>query len=192
MDSIMTAQKKFTYTQTKTRYESFRDLSHQIAISQLNAVIPNKHGKAILRDDINIEGLTFKAQHELKRWQQDDSRRVGWSWNSVKKKYQSHPKRFELAIWYRGLTLCGVGIGKPTNSGGKIRLDYIESSPTSTSLDGLVVDITLACLRIYADFIGAHQIRIMKPINSNLRDYYLSKPGFSYNKQNNYWYLDLK
>ena len=117
--------------------------------------------------------------------------RVAWDWEAVQKKYRTHPKRFELTVWYRGLTLAGASIGRPTWGGGKLRLDYIEASPMGTPLDGLVTDLTIAVSRIYADSIGAAQIRIMNPVNTDVRNHYLSKPGFSYNQRGDYCFLDL-
>lgn len=108
-------------------------------------------------------------------------------WN----KYRTHPKRFELSVWYKDLTLAGASIGKPTRGGGKLRLDYLESSPMGTPLDGLVTDISVAAAIVYAKSIGAVQLRIMNPVNDAVRDHYLNKPGFSYNEKGNFCYRDL-
>lgn len=60
-----------------------------------------------------------------------------------------------------------------------------------TPLDGLVTDLAIAVSRIYADSIGAAQIRIMNPVNKDVRNHYLGKPGFNYNERDNFCFLDL-
>ena len=71
-------------------------------------------------------------------------------------------------------------------------LDYIEASPASTPLDGLVTDIAITAGVLYARSIGANQFRIMNPITPKVREHYLSKPGFSYNESENYCFRDLQ
>ncbi len=107
------------------------------------------------------------------------------------KKYRTHPKRFELAIWHRKLFLAGAAIGRPTWGNGKLRLDFIESSPMGTPIDGLITEISIATSEVYADVIGATQIRIMNPINETVKKYYLSKAGFLYNQKDDFCYRDL-
>lgn len=108
------------------------------------------------------------------------------------KKYRTHPKRFELSIWHKDFHLCSASIGRPTWGGGKLRLDYLESAPQGTPLDGLITDITIAVSAAYARTIGATQLRIMNPINDKVRSHYLSKPSFAYDKKGNFCYRDLK
>ncbi|WP_339065788.1 hypothetical protein [Teredinibacter turnerae] len=187
----MTAAQKTSYNQVKCLYASLRQTSLEAAHDGLPPVLRNKRGVAIIKNSIFLDQFTFKSQLELKRWENSGLRRVAWNWDAVQKKYRTHPKRFELTVWYRGQTLCGASIGRPTWSGGKLRLDYIEASPMGTPLDGLVTDIAIAASNIYADSIGATQIRIMNPVNTDVRNHYLSKPGFSYNERDDYCYLDL-
>lgn len=187
----MTAIKKIPYEQVKCLYASLRQASLDAAQEGLPPVLRNKRGVAIVKDAISLDQFTFKSQRELKRWENSGVRRVAWDWDAVQKKYRTHPKRFELTVWHQGHILCGASIGRPTWSGGKLRLDYIESSPMGTPLDGLVTDIIIAASKIYADSIGAVQIRIMNPVNADVRNYYSSKPGFSYNERGDYCYLDL-
>ncbi|MGL6161486.1 MAG: hypothetical protein ACRC0P_13435 [Microbulbifer sp.] len=70
-------------------------------------------------------------------------------------------------------------------------MDYIESHPMGTPLDGLVTDISIAAGVVYANAIGATQLRIMNPVNATVRDHYLSKPGFSFNERGNFCFRDL-
>lgn len=187
----MSAQPKPTYTQVKGRYEKLREIALKIAHDDFDAVMSNKRGKAILRDEIKLDVFTFKSQHELRRWEKTGLRRVAWDWDAVQKKYRTHPKRFELSIWHRNLTLCGASIGRPTWGGGKLRLDYLESAPMGTDLDGLVTDITIAAGAAYAKAIGATQLRIMNPVNDAVKAHYLSKPDFQYNSRDDFCFMDV-
>lgn len=187
----MAAEQKPTYTQVKCLYASLRQTSLEAAQESLPPVLRNKRGMAIVKDSISLDQFTFKSQHELKRWENSGLRRVAWDWDAVQKKYRTHPKRFELTVWYQGRTLCGASIGRPTWSGGKLRLDYIEASPMGTPLDGLVTDIAIAAGILYARSIGAAQIRIMNPVNHDVKNHYLSKTGFKYNERGDFCFRDL-
>jgi len=187
----MTAQTKPTYTQVKSRYEILRQVAREVAHEGLTPVLPNKRGAAILKSEISFDGFTSDCQKELQKWEKKGSRRVAWDWSAVQKKYRTHPKRFELSIWYRSWHLCGASIGIPTSSGGKLRLDFIEANPISSPLSGLIVDIVIAAGIAYAKAIGASQLRIMEPVNDDVKNLYLSKIGFFYNQKGNFCYRDL-
>lgn len=137
------------------------------------------------------DGITFNCQKELRKWEQTGSRRVAWDWDKVLKSYRAHPKRFELSIWHKDLFLCGATIGKPTWNGGKLRLDFIEASPIRSPLSGLIIDLIIIAGAAYAEIIGATQLRIMHPINENVKNLYLGKPGFTYDKRGNFCYRNL-
>ncbi len=138
-----------------------------------------------------LDGISMNCQKELRKWGKSGLRRVTWDWGQVLKKDSSHPKRFELSIWHKELFLCGATIGKPTCSGGKLRLDFIEASPISSPLSGLIVDIMIAPGMAYARTNGATQLRIMHPVNDRVKNLYLSKTGFAYNQKDNFCYRDL-
>lgn len=187
----MSAQLKPSYKAVKEKFEMVRQISREVAYEQLSPVLKNRFGQAILRGNIGLDGFTFEAQRKLKSWERSGSRRVAWDWDEVTKSYRTHLKRFKLSIWFKDLELSGASIGRPTWSGGKLRLDYIESHPMGTPLDGLVTDISVAAGVVYANAIGATQLRIMNPVNAAVRDHYLSKPGFSFNERGNFCYRDL-
>lgn len=187
----MTAQLKPSYKEVKEKFEKVREISREVTYEQLAPVLKNRVGQAILRGNIGLDGFTFEAQRKLKSWERHGLRRVAWDWEAATKSYRTHPKRFELSIWFKDLELSGASIGRPTWSGGKLRLDYIESHPLGTPLDGLVTDISVAAGVVYANAIGASQLRIMNPVNTAVRDHYLSKPGFAFNERGNFCYRDL-
>ena len=187
----MTAQLNPTYTQVKNSFESLRELALKIAHDDLRPVISNKRQQAVLKNEIQLDTFTFNTQRELRKWKKTGLRGVAWDWDAVQKKYKSHLKRFELSIWYRGRTLCAASIGRPTWGGGKLRLDYIESAPMGTVLDGLATDITIAAGAAYARAIGATQLRIMNPVNDTVKNQYLSKQDFLFNEKGNFCFMDL-
>lgn len=187
----MVLKQKRSYAEVKDYYEILRDDARIATHEELPAALLNKKGGLISKSIIHLDGFTFDCQHQLRRWEVSGSRRVAWDWRTVQKKYQAHPKRFELSIWHMNLFLCGAAIGKPTCSGGKLRLDYIEASPMGTPLDSLIADIAITAGVIYARAIGATQLRVMKPVNDVVKNHYLSKPGFSYDTKGNFCYRDL-
>lgn len=186
----MTANPKPTYTQVKNQYESLREFAREVAYEQLAPVMTNKQGKAVLKSAISLDGLTFDCQRVLRKWEKTGLRSVAWDWDTVLRKYRTHPKRFELSVWYDHF-LCGATIGRPSWGGGKLRLDFIEASPTRSPISGLLVDIVIIAGVAYAETIGATQIRIMEPVNEKVKSLYLSKPGFSFDKRGNFCYRDL-
>lgn len=104
-----------------------------------------------------------------------------------------HPKRFELAIWYKGLFLSGLSLGRPTWNKQNLRLEFIEASPMTTPLSGLVTDMVLLAAEVYADAIGATELRIMNPITEKVKAHYLgAKHGFRFNPKGDYCFKSLK
>ena len=180
-----------TYEETQDKYELLRMTVHKIAHENLPNVITNKMGLAILKSDISLKGLDFHSYQSLRVWNDSGQRVAPWDWDDVRKKYRSHPKRFELSIWHKQLFLCGASIGRPTVSGNKLRLDFIEANPTGSPLHGTITDIVILTGRLYAKAIGASQLRIMHPINKKVRDHYLSKGGFSFNEKGNFCFQDI-
>lgn len=184
-------QKNQSFKATKEKYESLRSQVRESSYNSLPINLINKHKNLINKSSINLKGLDLSTQIELSKWELDSARKVGWSWVKVRDTYKYHPKRFELSIWNNKTQLCGASIGKPTRAGDKLRLDYVESAPQGTELDGLITDINLLVLNLYAKAINANQVRIMNPVNEDIRDYYLSKPGFNYNSEGNFCYKNL-
>jgi len=187
----MLAQQKPSYMEVKNHYDVLRKTARDIAYEQLPDSLLNKQSALILKNEITLGAITVDCQKELRKWEKMGARRVAWDWAVVQKKYRTQPKRFELSIWHKNLFLCSTSIGKPTCSGGKLRLDYLESAPMGTPIDGLITDITIAAGIVYARTIGAVQLRIMNPVNDRVKNHYLSKAGFCYDQKNNFCYRDL-
>lgn len=180
-----------SYSSVCTQYDRLRELSRKAAHDSIPDVVTNKDGMAILKSTVSLGGLDFLAYKTLEEWEQSGERIAQWDWEAVRKSYRNHPKRFELSIWHKDSTLCGASIGRPTYSGNKLRLDFIEANPLGSPLNGLITDIILVSSRVYARAIGASQLRIMHPVNERVRDHYMSKGDFSYNEKGNFCYQEL-
>ncbi|VAW84314.1 hypothetical protein MNBD_GAMMA18-1882 [hydrothermal vent metagenome] len=187
----MIKQDQSDYSVVKNRYESLRENSRKIAHDELPAVLTNKKNQAILKSTLTFSGINVKCINELKKWEMSGSRRVAWDWNEVLRVYKAKPKRFEMAIWDREHWLCSASIGKPTATGGKLRLDVIESNPNGTILVGLAIDINILSYKTYANLIGATELRIMNPVNDIVKNYYLNKKGFSYNQKEDFCFTEV-
>ncbi|HEX5794035.1 MAG TPA: hypothetical protein VFY01_12215 [Rheinheimera sp.] len=157
----------------ESKYQNFRESSLRIA----EATLP-----AGLKSVVNLNEINALALAQAQQWEYNANRHedASWSWRKGFSHYaQQHPKRFELAIWFAKVQLCGLSIGKPTYSGSKLRLDFIEGAPGKHPLKGKVVELTIAAAEAYADSIGAEQIRIMRPVSAEVVRYY-EKHGFTY------------
>ena len=132
-----------------------------------------------IQEAVTLDDITGRALGQLSQWETHPDRRVMWSWSEWASHYvRVYPKRFELTIWFHSM-LCSVSLGRPTWGAGKLRLDFIESSPDKTPLTGQTVKLTVLVAETYADIIGAEQIRIMKPVNNRVRSHY-EAAGFTY------------
>lgn len=142
-------------------------------------------------DGLNaLEATTINqfALNECAKWGLSDHRRVKWNWVVGYSDFKfSYPKRFEMALWHKG-KLISLSLGRPTYKGTALRLDFIEGNPERSS-DIKVFQITFAAMVIYADSIGAQNLRIMNPINAQVRKYYESF-GLNYIAKGDY--LDFK
>lgn len=183
-----------THKITEDKYDLLRAYARDLAAGSLPTVALNNRGQAInLKQSVNLTSIDLRSKIASKEWNASPTRKMDWNWKTGVDSYAwLNPKRFELAIWHQNIFLCGLAIGRPTWSGNKLRLDFIEASPTTTPLTGLVTDITILAAEAYADAIGAVQIRIMNPINDKVRAHYL-KPerGFSFNEKYNFCFKDL-
>lgn len=179
---------------TEDGYDVLREQARAVATTALPTVTLNGRGQAIpLRDAVRLSGVDHQSKTRAKAWENSPLRRVDWKWSEGTAEYAwRHPKRFELAIWYRNTFLCGLALGRPTWSGNKLRLDFVEASPETTPLTGLVANITIAAAVAYAASIGAAQLRLMNPVNSAVRSHYLNNlTGFAYDSKGDFCYKDI-
>lgn len=172
---------KETHQSAEERYESYREQARNSALEALPVELKNQ---------IRFEKIDFITLVEAKKWESHQNRKVDWDWSDEHNLYSfTNPKRFELSIWHRH-ELCSLSMGRPTWNGSKLRLDSVESAPHSHPLRSKILPLTVLALEEYAEQIGAHEIRIMEPVNGQVRDYYQSK-GFTYNPHGNYCWRSI-
>ena len=152
-------------------------------------------------DEVNKEFLranqnSFKAKlidhsalSQSQIWGLSQKRRVDWDWviGYGAFKYR-HPKRFEMALWHNG-TLVSLSLGRPTYSGTKLRLDFIEGNPDKPP-SVKVFHPTFLAMVGYAQALGADELRVMSPVNGDVKRYY-EQFGLSYVASGNYLFIKL-
>ena len=106
--------------------------------------------------------------------------------NDFRRRY---PKRFEVAIWDAS-SLIGVSLGRPTYAGQHLRLDIIEARPRSLGPRSAVLPDVLLAYTVYAQMLDAKSIRIMNPINAEVRAYY-ERAGYRYVPKQDYLFMEL-
>ncbi|WP_299580985.1 hypothetical protein [uncultured Microbulbifer sp.] len=120
-----------------------------------------------------VDSTSYAA---FQQWENHPQRKVDWDWPSSWVSWKlKFPKRFESATW-AGNRLVGFAMGRPTYHATGLRLDYIEKSPGAGEAH---LDLTYLALYAYATLLGATHVKIMHPINGDVRDYYEQK-GFQY------------
>lgn len=159
-----------THIEAENRYGNFRKLARD-AIQQ---ELPYSD-----RGNIRLTEVSQQALIYTKIWAADINRKVDWQWIEGYRNYSfRHPNRFELATWY-GNALAGLSLGRPSYAGTRLRLEFIEASPTNTPLKGRIVPITISVAELYANIIGASELRIIDPVDKKLIEYY-SSFGYRY------------
>ena len=137
--------------------------------------------QALITPNVKLSLVDSQAYTAFERWEFHPDRKVDWdwpgSWGIWKKNF---PKRFECATWNND-KLIGFAMGRPTYQATGLRLDFIEKSPEATESH---LDLSYLALYAYATLLGANHVKIMNPINKDVRDYYVSK-GFKYDQKSN-------
>lgn len=138
--------------------------------------------RAIIDETNKSLALRGMAQNEAKlidhtalsastQWDASPNRRKDWDWiqgyHAFKFRY---PKRFEMALWHQG-KLASLTLGRPTYNGHRMRMDFIEGAPDNPP-DLKVFSFSLIAIEAYAEAIGAREVRIMNPVNDEVRRYY--------------------
>lgn len=129
------------------------------------------------------------ALMQTQRWSTSARRRVDWQWVEGYSLFKfRHPKRFEMALWH-GSNLVSLSLGRPTYNGSKLRLDFIEGGPEKP--EGVkVFEHTFVAMVGYAQVLGADELRVMNPINTDVKRYYETF-GLNYVPKSDYLYIRL-
>lgn len=181
---------KPTYKEVKATAEDRKHLAFELAHESLPEVLKSRKG-AVSKSSISYAPLDLKAINELRKWELSKLRKAVWDWERVNRSYKNHPKKFDVTVWHKDHTLCSASIGRPTWGGGKLRLDVIEANPAGSLLDGIVLDINLTAYGFYARLMNCTELRIMHPVNEQVKNYYLGKTGFKFDAKGNFCYKAL-
>ncbi|WP_036801909.1 hypothetical protein [Photobacterium marinum] len=171
---------KATHLDAEQRYSNLRKLTVNAAQKKLNKVSEYS--------EITLSCIDGKALKMAKWWESSPDRQVDWDWIDGYSAFKfRYPKRFELAIWHRG-QLVSLSMGRPTYYGTSMRLDFIEANPDVKGIR--VFPATLFTMITYAELLGAREIRVINPINSEVKNYYESF-GLKYFAKGDYLFMRL-
>ena len=153
-------------------------------LDELNKEFYSSHQHSL---KVTLIDATALAQSE--RWNLSSKRKVDWEWVEGYSSFKfRHPKRFEMALWHNN-TLASLSLGRPTYQGTKPRLYFIEGNPDKPS-NVKVFEPTFLAMVGYAQALGAKELRIMNPINGDVRRYY-ERFGFTYINKGDYLFVRL-
>jgi hypothetical protein len=147
-----------THIDAEKRYDALRKASFRAIASQIDSI-----------NNLEFKLVDQKALSMAEKWNQMPGRKVDWEWNNYYAFKLRYPKRFELALWHKS-NLASLSLGRPTYNATGLRLDFIEKNPEYEDIK--VFQITLAAMNVYADALGAKELRIMNPINNEVKKYY--------------------
>lgn len=169
-----------THKDAEERYTIIR----KAVLDELNREFHSSNQNSIKAKLIDSAAL---AQSE--RWNLSSKRKVDWAWGEGYSTFKfRHPKRFEMALWHNNL-LVSLSLGRPTYQGTKLRLDFIEGNPDKPS-SVKVFEPTFLAMVGYAQALGAKELRIMNPINGDVKRYY-ERFGFAYISKGDYLFFRL-
>ena len=84
-------------------------------------------------------------------------------WDKDRQSLEKTPERFEVAIW-SGSSLCGLGLGKPSEKKTILWFNLLEGSPLALHpLKGAIRFIAIDAAFAYAETLGAAELRLVEP-----------------------------
>lgn len=149
-----------THFEAERRYDALRRSALRAIASQIDSI-----------SNLEFRLIDQEALSRAESWKASPNRKVDWEWDNYASFKMSYPKRFELALWHNS-HLASLTLGRPTYNATGLRLDFIEKNPEYSDIK--VFQITLAAMNVYADALGAKELRIMNPINEEVKKYYES------------------
>lgn len=169
-----------THQDAEVRYSSIR----KAVMAALNQRFMREGGHALRASLIDQHALRHADE-----WSKSPLRRVDWDWFKGYAAFRfRYPKRFEMALW-SDATLLSLTLGRPTYNGHRLRLDFIESAPDKPR-SIRAFQLSLLAITTYAHALGADELRVMKPINNEVRKYY-EKYGLVYVARGDYCYAKI-
>jgi len=170
-----------SHLDAETRYSLIRSEALNVTTELLRTQVNSR----LRATDINAMALSAS-----KEWEQSNTRIKNWDWVEG---YSAHkfryPKRFEMALWNAD-RLIGLSMGRPTYHGIALRLDVVEAAPIDLGDRPPILRSTLLGYEIYGTLINARQIRIMHPVNQEVKSYYETY-GYQYVEKGDYLFKDI-
>jgi hypothetical protein len=170
-----------THLDAERRYSTLR----REALNAATEILINRNGP-----DIRLTEINAIALNATKEWSHSRARIKNWDWVEGYSVFKfRYPKRFEMALW-ESKKLIGLSMGRPTYHGTALRLDVVEASPSDLGDRPTIFDSVLLGYGIYARLINAKQIRIMNPVNEQVKSYY-EKYNYNYVAAGDYLYKEI-
>lgn len=166
-----------THIDAERRYDELRKTALRVVSGQIPSNI-----------SLEFKLIDKTALIESQKWNLSKKRLVNWDWlNSYGAFKFRYPKRFELALWDKS-ELASLSLGRPTYNGTSLRLDFIEANPDNNKIK--VFPLVMAALTTYAEALGANELRVMNPINEDVKNYY-QEFGLKYVQKGDYLFTNL-
>jgi len=170
-----------THFDAERRYSIIR----KEALKAATEILMSGEGPRIIMTEISANALNAS-----KEWSTSKTRIKNWDWVEGYSVFKfRYPKRFEMALW-ESEKLIGLSMGRPTYQGTALRLDVVEASPTDLGDRPAIFDSVLLGYGIYARLINAKQIRIMNPVNEQVKSYY-EKYSYKYVSKGDYLFKEI-
>lgn len=142
-------------------------------------------GQVAQGSNLDFQLIDNMALETARKWEDSKSRLVDWQWfNAYGSFKHRYPKRFELALWHKS-NLASLTLGRPTYNATGLRLDFIEGNPDYREIK--VFPIVMAAMTVYAEALGANELRVMNPVNEDVKNYY-QQFGLTYVSKGDYLY----
>lgn len=145
------------FIQCNNKYGQLRKLSRDLL---------EEEAMRDIRRRITATGIDADALLAVAGW---SGRKVDWDWGSIQRTLRkSHPRRYELALWCERI-LCGLVVGRLSDSKRWLSLTFIEGNPKQHPLKGEVVPLALQGASLYAGLMadevwGGPEVRVKNPL----------------------------
>ena len=155
--------------QAESYFRSLRFEAYKIAEQGVHANI---------NPDVQLTEITAHALQQAALWPSQRKSAPGrlaayWDWHAEVNRFRRRPRRVEVAIWYNQTLLCGLALGRTSNSRVVGTIHLLERNPVPTPIDGMVAPIAVRFLEAYARVLGCKEMAIDHPF-ADLVPYYQS------------------
>ncbi len=157
------------FRETVKFYKGLRTLMYD----EMNNIYPGFQSGPITLDLALTADTWANADHSKSRQM--------WSWVNAYSYYTDKKrfKRYDLSV-KRGGSLVGLVYGVPSQAKTQLKVNLIEGTPISAhKKDARIFELISESAQIYADLLGADEIRIMRPVNQEVANYYCTY-GFEF------------